>query len=252
MPSIRVTVSLNTNRTIRAPLLVPTPDFSSTSAYSRTLQGAVFQCAQTKLRLKKPTKIYAHGGKVLVSEQDWHDVLHNDAILLVSAGEEYIGKVDEANLSLLASEDFEASSEDIQRLTYKEPTIHNLASSSFVDLSAIKQLQVTAQTLPGIVYAVAQPDLHPGTKFPIGAVFVSQGWVHPPLIGGDIGCGMAWYRTSLSPEQVEGDKARKVTERLRGLEGTWRTREMREVWLNMVGETVEQTQQGSDSETQRS
>jgi RNA-splicing ligase RtcB len=62
-------------------------------------------------------------------------------------------------------------------------------------------------------------------------VFVSQGWIHPPLIGGDIGCGMAWYRTRLSREQVEGDKGKKVAEKLRGLEGAWRTTEERARWL---------------------
>lgn len=82
------------------------------------------------------------------------------------------------------------------------------------------------------MHAVGQPDLHPGTKFPIGAVFVSKGWVHPPLIGGDIGCGMAWYKTKLSRSQVDGDRGRKVAEKLRGLEGPWRTRDEREEWLN--------------------
>jgi RNA-splicing ligase RtcB len=82
------------------------------------------------------------------------------------------------------------------------------------------------------VYGVGQPDLHPGTKYPIGAVFVSKGWVHPPLIGGDIGCGMAWYKTKLSRNQVDGDKGRKVAEKLRGLEGTWRSQVDREQWLN--------------------
>lgn len=81
------------------------------------------------------------------------------------------------------------------------------------------------------MHAVGQPDLHPGTKFLIGAVFVSRKWIHPPLIGSDIGCGMAWYKTTLSRSQVDGDKGKKVAEKLRGLEGPWRTPEYREVWL---------------------
>ena len=93
------------------------------------------------------------------------------------------------------------------------------------------QLTTTAHTLPGIIHAVGQPDLHPGTKFPIGAVFASKKWIHPPLIGGDIGCGMAWFQLSLSRSQVDGDKGKKVAEKLRGLEGPWRTKELRELWL---------------------
>ena len=97
--------------------------------------------------------------------------------------------------------------------------------------AAVKQVETTARTLPGIILGVGQPDLHPGTKFPIGAVFVSKGWVHPSLVGGDIGCGMAWYKTTLSRSQVDGDKGKKVAEKLRGLEGPWRSQIDRESWL---------------------
>lgn len=65
----------------------------------------------------------------------------------------------------------------------------------------------------------------------IGAVYVSREWIHPPLIGGDIGCGMAWFKTRLSRSQVEGDKGRKIAEKLRGLEGAWRTQKARDIWL---------------------
>jgi RNA-splicing ligase RtcB len=108
----------------------------------------------------------------------------------------------------------------------------NLAHKAIVDTQAIGQLEQTAHTLPGLIHAVGQPDLHPGNKFPIGAVFVSEGWIHPPLIGGDIGCGMAWYRIeSLSRRQVDGDKGKKISENLRGLEGPWQSQRAREIWL---------------------
>jgi RNA-splicing ligase RtcB len=106
-----------------------------------------------------------------------------------------------------------------------------LTSNAPVESLSITQLSTTAHTLPGIVHAVGQPDLHPGTKFPIGAVIASQKWIHPPLIGGDIGCGMAWYKTTLSRSQVDGDKGKKVAEKLRGLEGPWQTQAHREAWL---------------------
>jgi RNA-splicing ligase RtcB len=110
--------------------------------------------------------------------------------------------------------------------------IVNLAEKAVVDTQAIGQLEQTAHTLPGLIHAVGQPDLHPGNRFPIGAVFVSEGWIHPPLIGGDIGCGMAWYKVeSLSRRQVDGDKGKKISENLRGLEGPWQSQRAREIWL---------------------
>jgi RNA-splicing ligase RtcB len=113
----------------------------------------------------------------------------------------------------------------------------NLAQKAVVDTQAVGQLEQTAHTLPGLIHAVGQPDLHPGNKFPIGAVFVSDGWIHPPLIGGDIGCGMSWYRVeSLSRRQVDGDKGKKISENLRGLEGPWQSQHAREIWLSKGAE----------------
>ena len=43
---------------------------------------------------------------------------------------------------------------------------------------------------------------------------------------------MAWYRTTLSRHQVEGDKGRKIAEKLRGLEGPWRSQAERTSWLH--------------------
>lgn len=48
---------------------------------------------------------------------------------------------------------------------------------------------------------------------------------------------MAWYKTSLSRNQVDGDKGKKVAEKLRGLEGPWRTQAQREAWLQEKGST---------------
>jgi RNA-splicing ligase RtcB len=44
-------------------------------------------------------------------------------------------------------------------------------------------------------------------------------------------CGMAWYKTTLPRSQVDGDKGKKVAEKLRGLEGIWQTQAYRETWL---------------------
>jgi len=42
---------------------------------------------------------------------------------------------------------------------------------------------------------------------------------------------MAWYKTTLSRKQIEGDKGKKVAEKLRGLERVWQTPAYRQVWL---------------------
>lgn len=226
MPATRITVVLNSKQSQKAPLLIP----SSTSldpAATSSCRDLVIKTAQSKLRLKKATRIFAAGGRELEEKKDWESVLINDVVLLVSAGEEYIGSKKEEALNQGQNQDDHGPS----RSGNSNCSINVLADKAFVDPTSITQLETTARSLPGIIHAVAQPDLHPGTKFPIGAVFVSQGWIHPPLIGGDIGCGMAWYKTKLSRSNVEGDKGRKIAERLQGLEGPWRNQQDKEVWL---------------------
>jgi len=126
-------------------------------------------------------------------------------------------------------------------------TIVNLALRAPVDPTALQQLETTARTLPGLIHGVGQPDLHPGNKFPIGAVFDSTSWIHPPLIGGDIGCGMSWYKTTLRREQVDGEQGKKIAEELRGLEGPWRSQVDRINWL-----TRERTSHNAGAEFDKS
>ncbi|CAF9910883.1 MAG: hypothetical protein HETSPECPRED_010220 [Heterodermia speciosa] len=223
MPSIRVTLASNAKQSQKAPLIIP----SSTSydpASPVSSRSLVIKAAQSKLRLKKPSRVFIAGGKELISEEDWKAALKDDVVLLISAAEDYVGSRNDESTNTAYGK--ESSAE-----TNGDCPIEILAEKAFIDDLSIKQLETTACTLPGIIHAVAQPDLHPGTKFPIGAIFVSKGWIHPPLIGGDIGCGMAWYKTALTRSNVEGDKGRKVAEKLRGLEGAWRTQKDREVWL---------------------
>ncbi|KAF2657508.1 hypothetical protein K491DRAFT_703385 [Lophiostoma macrostomum CBS 122681] len=217
MPATRVTLSSNAKQTSKTPLLIPASLSSDPSAAS-SIRSLVLKTAQSKLRIKKPARVYVAGsGKELVVHDDWKECLRDDVVLLVSAGEEYVGVKKEGG----------SSHEDAN----PNCSISILAHDAPVEQLALTQLTTTARTLPGIVYASGQPDLCPGTKYPVGAVFVSKRWIHPPLIGSDIGCGMAWYKTTLSRSQVDGDKGRKVAEKLRGLEGPWRTRTDREQWL---------------------
>ncbi|KAH7388711.1 tRNA-splicing ligase RtcB-domain-containing protein [Pyrenochaeta sp. MPI-SDFR-AT-0127] len=216
MPVIRITVALNAKQSQRAPLLIPISATSDPAA-ANSIQSLVFKTAQSKFRLKKPTRVYlGNTGQELLTEEEWKTNIKDDVVLLISAGEEYVGK---------------KRAPDIHADANLDCSIEILASKAPVDSLSVTQLTTTAHSLPGIVHAVGQPDLHPGTKFPIGAVFVSRKWIHPPLIGSDIGCGMAWYKTTLPRSQVDGDKGKKVAEKLRGLEGAWRTQAQREMWL---------------------
>jgi release factor H-coupled RctB family protein len=54
--------------------------------------------------------------------------------------------------------------------------------------------------------AVGFPDLHPGKGSPVGAAFVTEGLVYPYLVGGDIGCGMALFKTDLVRRDVKLDR----------------------------------------------
>ncbi|KAI9827455.1 MAG: hypothetical protein M1832_004804 [Thelocarpon impressellum] len=212
----RVTLALNARQSQKTPLLLP-----KSTADPRTL---ILKASHSKLRLKKGSRIFEAGtGREVLGEDDWRGVLRDDVVLLVSAGEEYVG-VKKGDGAFGDDASFPRSNPDCSVVV--------LAQEAQVDNLALTQLETTARSLPGLIHAVGQPDLHPGTKHPIGAVFVSREWIHPPLIGGDIGCGMAWYKTMLSRAQVEGDKGRKVAENLRGLEGAWMGQGQRKAWLS--------------------
>jgi RNA-splicing ligase RtcB len=46
---------------------------------------------------------------------------------------------------------------------------------------------------------------------------------------------MAWYKVNIPRRQVDGDKGKKISESLRGLEGPWKSLAMREAWLTHNG-----------------
>lgn len=231
MPSTRITIALNSNQSQKTPLLLPST-VALQADVSNSCRTLVIKAAQSKLRLKKASRIYvARTGQELSDTEDWRSALKDDVVLLVSAGEEYVGARKGVGCDVKGI-GIDPDGNQINSQPNPDCSISILARTAPVDPLSLTQVETTAHTLPGIIHAVAQPDLHPGTKFPIGAVFVSKGWIHPPLIGGDIGCGMAWYKTKLSRSRVEGDKGRRVAEMLRGLEGAWRTQEDRERWLS--------------------
>ena len=70
------------------------------------------------------------------------------------------------------------------------------------------QLEKTAK-LPGIKKAIGLPDLHPSRGYPIGAAFFSQSIIYPALVGNDIGCGMALFKTDAKVKKCRLDKLNK-------------------------------------------
>jgi release factor H-coupled RctB family protein len=91
------------------------------------------------------------------------------------------------------------------------------SAESWIEGTAVQQLEKTA-TLPGMRLAVGLPDLHPGKGTPIGAAFAAEGWIYPLLVGNDIGCGVALWRTSLAAAKA---KREGWANALRRLDDAW-------------------------------
>ena len=89
------------------------------------------------------------------------------------------------------------------------------SAETWIEGEAIQQLKQTA-TLPGMLRVAGMPDLHPGRGYPVGAVFFSQDWLYPALIGGDIGCGMSLWQTNLD---VQRNSASKMAKHLGSIDG---------------------------------
>lgn len=91
MPATRVTIALNTKQSQKAPLLVPS-SASPDPVVATSIRGLVFKTAQSKLRLKKPARVYvSRSGQELLTEEDWKTNIKDDIVLLISAGEDYVG-----------------------------------------------------------------------------------------------------------------------------------------------------------------
>ena len=90
--------------------------------------------------------------------------------------------------------------------TLTETQVRLFASSkSWVEGEAVRQLYAVAK-LDGVRHAVGFPDLHPGKGTPVGAAFVTEDVIYPHLIGGDIGCGMALFKTDLDRSDAKLDR----------------------------------------------
>lgn len=87
----RVTVANNAKQSQKAPLVIPAAAVADPVA-AGSMQSLVFKLAQSKLKLKKPTRVFVkQSGQELIDEKDWKDNIRNDDVLLVSIGEEFVG-----------------------------------------------------------------------------------------------------------------------------------------------------------------
>jgi release factor H-coupled RctB family protein len=93
--------------------------------------------------------------------------------------------------------------------TLEKPIRLFASNQSWIEGEAVRQLYTTAK-LDGVRQAVGFPDLHPGKGSPVGAAFVTDGVIYPHLIGGDIGCGMALFRTDLERRDAKLDRWAKL------------------------------------------
>ncbi|XP_004345156.2 release factor H-coupled RctB family protein [Capsaspora owczarzaki ATCC 30864] len=96
------------------------------------------------------------------------------------------------------------------------PSIRVLADKSWTDDDAVKQLHQVAASLEDVVFAVGLPDLHVSKGFPVGTAFATRSIVYPALIGDDIGCGMALFKTEMQSKHAH--KADKWLNKLHDLD----------------------------------
>jgi release factor H-coupled RctB family protein len=81
--------------------------------------------------------------------------------------------------------------------TLAEPEVRLFVSArGWIVPETVRQLYAASE-LEGVRLAVGFPDLHPGSTTPVGAAFVTEDVIYPPLIASDIGCGLAFFQTDL-------------------------------------------------------
>ena len=91
------------------------------------------------------------------------------------------------------------------------------SADAWIEGAAQAQLAFTAK-LSGVTAVAGMPDLHPGPHGPVGCAVLSDGVVHPDLVGSDIGCGMSLFVTDLPARKF---RAEKVLDRLARLDAPW-------------------------------
>ncbi|XP_002984977.2 uncharacterized protein LOC9649069 [Selaginella moellendorffii] len=209
MPGTRITLTRNSRQTVRSAVVLDL-DASNPEESIRSILAA----AEKKLRIKKPQRLFLAADGTEIGPATLSRVA-NDAVVLVSAGEGFVGG---GNLSSKDGDQAPAAAVSV---------VHSSERflEDFVERLAINQLEQVAR-LPGVV----MPDLHPSDHYPIGAAIESEECIYPVLIGGDVGCGMALFQTTLS----SSTRPKRICDKLQGIEGRWKDGSVSE-WLAKNG-----------------
>lgn len=77
-------------------------------------------------------------------------------------------------------------------------------SKNWMETTAINQLKQIA-SYKGVIQATGLPDLHAG-KTPVGIAVITESYLYPCLLGGDIGCGMGLFNTGISLKKFKMEK----------------------------------------------
>lgn len=95
---------------------------------------------------------------------------------------------------------------DSKNESKNEVLIKVIAINSYIQDNAINQLE-SMRSLKGATHIFGMPDLHVGGGVPIGSVTITDGIIHPALIGDDIGCGMSLFKvdikSNMSTKQIK-------------------------------------------------
>ncbi|KAF9575572.1 hypothetical protein EC968_002508 [Mortierella alpina] len=256
MPSIRLTLVNNAKQNQKSAVILKIAE----SGTDDDLISELLTLAKNKLRLKKAKVLFLNHG-VELNDSSWflNGKVAQDSLIFVSCGEGYVGQTrpeaaeatpapspahpsmanndsnaDPSQNTALSVSDLKFESMLLD--TEVSAQISILAKKSYVDPEANVQLNRTAM-LPGMRRVVGQPDLHPGNQYPIGATFITQKFIYPALIGNDIGCGMAVYKTRLS----SNIKPQKIVDKLHHLEGRWTEGDPHEFLISQLGEEHSET-----------
>ena len=82
---------------------------------------------------------------------------------------------------------------ELYQMTELEETLNKLREIPYYSQSANLQIEKIILT----------PDFHKGSGIPIGTVMMTKNFVVPQAMGNDINCGMRFYTTDLSEEQIQ-------------------------------------------------
>ena len=77
-------------------------------------------------------------------------------------------------------------------------------SKNWMESTAINQLKHIS-TYKGVIQATGLPDLHAG-RSPVGIAVITENYIYPYLLGGDIGCGMGLFDTGIGIRKFKMEK----------------------------------------------